>query len=60
MISLKIASTYNISNNIQFFISALVASITVSGKALGKEIAKNKSTKIVHMVGIILNKFIKN
>ena len=57
MIALKIVNTYNISNNIQFLISALVASITVSGKALGKEVAKNNSTKIVHMVGTLISKF---
>lgn len=60
MIALKIVSTYNISSNIQFLISALVASLTVSGKAIGKEIAQKESTQIVHIVGIILNKFQKN
>ena len=60
MIALKIANTYNISSNIQFVISALVASITVSGKAFGKEFANNTSTQIVHIVGIIINKFQKN
>lgn len=60
MIALKIANTYNISSNIQFVISALVASITVSGKAFGKEFANNTSTQIVHIVGIIINKFQNN
>lgn len=60
VIALKIVSTYNISSNIQFIISALVASLTVSGKAIGKEIAQKESTQIVHIVGIILNKFRKN
>lgn len=60
MIALKIVSVYNISSNIQFIISALVASLTVSGKAIGKEIAQKESTQIVHIVGIILNKFQKN
>lgn len=60
VIALKIVSTYNISSNIQFIISALVASLTVSGKAIGKEIAQKESTQIVHIVGIILNKFQKN
>ena len=60
VIALKIVSTYNISSNIQFIISALVASLTVSGKAIGKEIAQKESTQIVHIVGIILNKFQRN
>ena len=60
VIALKIVGTYNISSNIQFIISALVASLTVSGKAIGKEIAQKESTQIVHIVGIILNKFRKN
>ncbi len=55
MIALKISNTYNVSSNIQFLISSLVASITVSGKALGKEIANRNSTKIVDIVGVILN-----
>ena len=57
MIALKISNTYNVSNNIQFIISALVASITVSGKALGKELANRESTQIVYIVGQILGKF---
>ena len=59
MIALKISNTYNVSNNIQFIISALVASITVSGKALGKELANRESTQIVYIVGQILGKFQK-
>ena len=42
--------------NLQFVISAIVASLTVGGKALGKELANKESTQIVHFVGIILNK----
>jgi len=59
MIALKISTAYDVSSNIQFLVSALVASITVSGKALGKNIANQNSTQIVHIVGIILNKFKK-
>ena len=56
MLAIKISSTYNISTNIQFIISALVASITVSGKAIGKQIASKYSTQIVHFVGRVLKK----
>lgn len=60
IIAVKITETFELTFNIQFIISALVAAITVGGKAIGKEIANKKSTKIVHTVGIILNKFSKN
>ncbi len=59
MIAFKISNTYNLPNNIQFLISAFVASITVSGKAFGKDIAKNNATEIVYLVGIIYSKFKK-
>lgn len=58
MVSIRIIEIYGLSNNIQFIISALVAALTVSGKALGKTIAKNNSTEIVHYVGIFLDKMI--
>lgn len=45
--------------NLQFVISAIVASLTVGGKALGKEIANKNSTPIVHCVGIMLSKIYK-
>ena len=45
--------------DLQFVISAAVASLTVGGKAIGKEIANKNSTKIVHFVGILLSKFVK-
>ncbi len=43
----------------QFILSATVSSITVGGKALGKNVANKNSTKIVHIVGILMNKFNK-
>ena len=54
MIAAKIAEKTGA--NLQFVISALVASLTVGGKALGKDVANKNSTKIVHFVGTILNK----
>jgi CBS domain containing-hemolysin-like protein len=59
IISARIVAVFGLSENIQFIISAVVASITVGGKAFGKEIANKNSTKIVHMVGIFLGKFDK-
>jgi len=56
MLAIKISSTYNISPNIQFIISALVASVTVSGKAIGKQLASKYSTQIVYFVGRVLKK----
>lgn len=55
LIGLKIASNFNLGFNIEFFIGAVVAAVTVSGKAMGKDVAKNKSTHIVHLVAKILN-----
>ena len=46
--------------NLQFVISAVVASITVGGKAIGKEVANKNSTKIVHFVGKLLSKVEQN
>lgn len=59
LISMKITEQFGFSFDIQFILSALVAALTVGGKAIGKNIANNSSTKIVHAVGIILNKFSK-
>lgn len=60
MIALKISENYGVTENIQFLISALVASLTVGGKAFGKNIANKYSTEIVHKVGVIVNKFSKD
>ena len=60
MIALKLASTYGVTSNIQFLISAFIASVTVGGKAIGKQIAANNSTEIVDKVGLIISKFSKN
>ena len=42
---------------ISLVMSALVAGLTVGGKAIGKNIAISASTKIVHRVGVILSYF---
>ena len=57
LITIKITEKYNLNFDLQFIISAIVASLTVGGKAIGKGIAKRNSTKIVHMVGVIVGKF---
>ena len=57
MISAKLAE--NAGPNLQFAISAIVASLTVGGKALGKEVANKNSTPIVHFVGTMLRKIYK-
>ncbi len=54
---MKITQQFGLNFDLQFLLSALVAALTVGGKALGKGIANNQSTGIVHAVGIILNKF---
>ncbi len=60
LIAVKITEKFGLSFNIQFILSATVAALTVGGKAIGKEIATNNSTKIVHRVGKVVNKFSKN
>ena len=57
LIAMRITEQLGLNTNLQFLFSAAVAALTVSGKAVGKEIANNNSTKIVHSVGIVLNKF---
>ena len=44
----------SLENLIPLMMSALVAGITVGGKAMGKTVAMNSCTKIVHSVGNIL------
>ena len=59
LISMKITEQFGLNFDLQFILSALVAALTVGGKALGKGVANKNSTKIVHAVGIVLNKFNK-
>ena len=54
MIAAKIAE--NTGSDLQFIISAIVASLTVGGKALGKEVANKNSTQIVHFVGKMIGR----
>lgn len=60
LIAMKITESFGFSFNVQFIFSAAVAALTVGGKAIGKEIANNKTTPIVHVVGSVLSKFQKN
>ena len=55
MIALKLTENYGMSSQIQFLFSAIVASVTVGGKAVTKEIAKQNSTVIVGFVSKIIN-----
>ena len=59
MISVKLTQNLGLPSSVQFFVSALVASLTVGGKAIGKNIANKNSTEIVHAVGVILSKIMK-
>lgn len=54
---MKVTEQFGLRFDIQFIISAIVAALTVGGKALGKGIADRKSTAIVHTVGMLINKF---
>ena len=57
IISIKLTQKLGMPENVQFAISAAVAAITVGGKAIGKEIANNHSTKIVDICGKIISNF---
>ena len=59
MLAVKIAEILNININTNFLISAVVAAVTVGSKAAGKVIGQEHSTEIVHIVGTMLNRFIK-
>ena len=55
MIALKLTENYGMSSSFQFIVSALVASLTISGKALTKEFAKKNANKILIIVTKIIN-----
>lgn len=57
MVAIKMASSFGVPSGIDFFIGAIVASLTVAGKAIGKEYAIENSTKIVHTMGVVFAKF---
>jgi len=59
MLAVRIANILNINIDMNFLIGAVVAAVTVASKAAGKVIAQENSTEIVHIVGKMLNKFIK-
>jgi len=59
MLAVKIASILDININTNFLISAVVAAVTVGSKAAGKVIGQEHSTEIVHVVGKMINRFIK-
>lgn len=60
LISMKIVQNFNLPIDIQPLLSALIAALTVGGKALGKGFANKNSTKIVHKFGLFLNFFKKD
>ena len=55
IIALKLTESYGMSSSFQFIISALVASATVSGKAITKEFAKKNANKILAVVTKVIN-----
>lgn len=55
IIALKISENIGLEINTQFLLSAISASLTVGGKAIGKEIAKQNTEKIVWTVSKLLN-----
>jgi len=55
MIALELTESCGMSTSFQFIVSALVASLTVSGKAVTKGIAKRNATKILEVVTKVIN-----
>ena len=55
IIALKLTAGYGMSQSLQFTISALVASITVGGKALTKELAKKNANKVLEVITKFIN-----
>ena len=53
--ALNLTQNYGMSSSFQFIVSALVASVTVSGKAITKEFAKKNANKIVAIVTKFIN-----
>ncbi len=59
ILTIKITASLGLTVNIQFIMSAFVASFTVAGKALGKNFAKTKCNKIIGAVAKLLSLFEK-
>ncbi len=59
MLTLKITQNFGLKLDIQFLMSAFVASLTVGGKALGKSFAKTKCNSIIYAVSKPLSIFEK-
>ena len=55
VIALRMSEYYGLSSNAQFIVSALVAALTVSGKAITKNIAQKRSTEIIGSVSRFLS-----
>ncbi len=56
MITLKLTQNYGFEPSFQVILSAIVASLTVGGKAISKEIAKKNPTKIVFFVSKLISR----
>ena len=60
LVANSISNNLNVNKSlIVLIITALIASLTITGKAYGKSIAINKSKEITERVGKIVNKFSK-
>ncbi len=60
IIALSLADTFHMNNFfITLFVTAIVASITIGGKAIGKSFAINKSNYILYEVSKIISKVYK-
>lgn len=56
LITVKLTEKFGISQNFQILFSAVVAALTVGGKAITKEIAKKYPTKIVFFISKLISR----
>ena len=56
LIALKLTESFGIDESVQILLSAIVAALTVGGKAITKEIAKKHPTQIVFFVAKIIGR----
>ena len=56
LITMKLTEKFGVNQNIQILFSAIVAALTVGGKAITKEIAKRNPTQIVFFVSKLISR----
>lgn len=55
MIAIKLTNAFGIGNYIQFILSAIIAALTIGGKAVTKVFAKDNATKILSAITSVIH-----